>query len=88
MFTAFAGSWFQAAKLTASDGAAGDEFGAIGTSVAISGTTAIVGSQFHTVSGHAGQGRPMCSRVAEVHEARLPNRLPPTVPPTTLLVRL
>ena len=56
MFTAFAGSWFQAAELTASDGAAGDEFGAIGTSVAISGTTAIVGSQFHTVSGHAGQG--------------------------------
>lgn len=45
--------WVQTAELTASDGAAGDQFG---WSVAISGNTVVVGSPFHTVSANASQG--------------------------------
>lgn len=45
--------WSQQAKLTASDGAAGDRFG---TSVAISGETVVVGAPNDTVGANAGQG--------------------------------
>ncbi len=45
--------FIQAAELTASDGATGDE---LGDSVAISGTTIAVGAPQHTVAGHQGQG--------------------------------
>ena len=54
VFTESGGSWSQSAELTASDGAAGDEFGA--TSVAIAGSTVVVGARTHTVSGHSYQG--------------------------------
>ena len=49
------GSWSQRAELTASDGAAGDEFG---NSVALSGdgNTALVGALYHSVNGNADQG--------------------------------
>ena len=43
----------QEAKLTASDGAAGDDFG---YSVAISGNTVVVGAPYATVGGNADQG--------------------------------
>ncbi len=43
----------QTAELTASDGAAVDY---LGTSVAVSGSTIVAGSELHTVSGHAEQG--------------------------------
>jgi hypothetical protein len=46
-------TWTQQAELTASDGAQGDEFG---RSVSLSGTTAIVGAQAHTVGANADQG--------------------------------
>ena len=49
----------QSAKLTASDGAAGDQFG---FSVSISGNTVVVGSPLATVDGHSQQGRSTCSR--------------------------
>ena len=45
--------WTQQAELTASDGATDDDFG---VSVALSGTTAIVGAQDHTVGANAAQG--------------------------------
>jgi uncharacterized repeat protein (TIGR01451 family) len=44
----------ETAKLTASDGVAGDRFGA---GVAISGDTIAVGAPVHQVGGHAGQGQ-------------------------------
>ena len=47
--------WFQQAQLTASDGAANDEFG---ISVAVSGDTAVVGAPGDDT---AGRGRPTCS---------------------------
>jgi hypothetical protein len=53
VFSLSGGSWSQTAELTSSDGAAGDSFG---DSVAVSGTTAVVGARSHTVSGHSGQG--------------------------------
>jgi hypothetical protein len=46
-------TWGQGAELRASDGAAGDKFG---WSVAVSGSTAIVGAILHTVGSNAGQG--------------------------------
>jgi FG-GAP repeat len=46
-------TWGQEAELTSSDGAAGDEFG---WSVAVSGSTAIVGPFSHTVGTNAKQG--------------------------------
>ena len=46
-------TWSQTAELTATDGAASNY---LGTSVAMSGTTAIVGASYHTVSGHSEQG--------------------------------
>ena len=46
-------TWGQEAELTSSDGAAGDKFG---WSVAVSGSTAIVGSFSHTVGSNAKQG--------------------------------
>ena len=46
-------TWSQQAELTASDGEAGDAFG---LSVALDGTTAIVGSAGHTVGSNSGQG--------------------------------
>jgi len=45
--------WSQTAELTSSDGAAGDNFGA---SVAVSGSTAVVGAPYHTVGSNAQQG--------------------------------
>lgn len=46
-------TWAQAAEVTSSDGAAGDKFG---SSVAVSGSTAIVGAFLHTVGSNASQG--------------------------------
>jgi len=53
VFTRSGTAWSQQAHLTASDGAAGDRFG---TSVALSGDTALVGVLGHTVGVNAGQG--------------------------------
>ncbi len=53
VFSLSGGVWTQTAELTASDGAADDEFG---ISAAISGTTAVVGAIGHEVSGHTYQG--------------------------------
>jgi hypothetical protein len=47
------GSWVETQKLTASDGAAGDEFGA---SVAASGATIVVGARGDTIGGNFLQG--------------------------------
>ncbi len=46
-------TWTQQQELTASDGAGGDEFG---SSVAVSGGTAVVGAYAHTVGSNADQG--------------------------------
>jgi len=53
VWTRSSGTWSQQAKLLASDGAASDWFG---FSVGLSGATALIGAQDHTVSGtlHAG----------------------------------
>ncbi len=53
VYTETNGTWSQTAELTASDGAAGDVFG---SSVAVSGATALVGAPYHTVGGNAYQG--------------------------------
>jgi FG-GAP repeat protein len=47
------GAWSEVPKLTASDGAAGDEFG---FAVAISGDTIVVGARFASVDGISGRG--------------------------------
>lgn len=47
------GAWAEMAKLTAPDGAAGDEFG---FAVAISGDTIVVGARFATVDAISGRG--------------------------------
>ena len=49
----------QTAKLTASDGAAGDDFG---NSVSISGNTVVVGAPTPRSAATAARGRPTCSR--------------------------
>jgi len=46
-------AWSQQAELTASDGSAGDH---LGSSVAVSGSTAIAGTWLHTVGSNAEQG--------------------------------
>ena len=53
VYTEANGTWSQTAELTASDGAANNYFGA---SVAVSGSTALVGAPSHTVGGNVGQG--------------------------------
>ncbi len=53
MFTQSGSSWTQRAELTASDGAAGDNFG---YSVAISGNTVVVGAGWAKVGGNTYQG--------------------------------
>ncbi len=53
IFTRVGGSWVQQTKLIASDGAASDQFG---TSVAISGDYAVVGTPNKLVAGSSGQG--------------------------------
>jgi predicted neuraminidase len=53
VFTQSNGVWTQTQKLTASDGAANDSFG---QSVAMSGSTALVGAYNAAVNGHSGQG--------------------------------
>ncbi|MGH8428080.1 MAG: hypothetical protein ACRES7_08885 [Gammaproteobacteria bacterium] len=53
VFSEVGGTWTQAAKLTASDGAMGDEFG---SSVALVGGTALVGAEVATVNGKHAQG--------------------------------
>jgi hypothetical protein len=45
--------WVQTAELTSSDGGPGDQFG---WSVAVSGSTVVVGAPFHTVGLNLGQG--------------------------------
>lgn len=45
--------WTEQAELTASDGGIGDDFG---TSVAVSGSTVVVGSPLHAVGSNFGQG--------------------------------
>ena len=46
-------TWTQQAELTAADGLSNDNFG---TSVAVSGPVAVIGSPYHTVGSHAFQG--------------------------------
>ncbi|MET0232552.1 MAG: FG-GAP repeat protein [Rhodanobacteraceae bacterium] len=53
VFSDDGGTWAQQQKLLASDGAAGARFG---LSVALDGTTALVGSYFATVDGNSQQG--------------------------------
>jgi hypothetical protein len=53
VFTNSGGTWSQQAELTASDGAAADVFG---TSVSLSGTTAVIGSYAHQVGSNPHQG--------------------------------
>jgi len=53
LFTESGGTWTEAGKLVASDGAAGDEFG---NAVALSGPTALVGAFNAAVDGQASQG--------------------------------
>ena len=53
VFTQSGAAWTQAAKLTASDGAAGDSFG---STVSISGNTVAVGAYFAAVNFNTGQG--------------------------------
>jgi hypothetical protein len=53
LFTASGTMWTQAVELTASDAAAGDQFG---TSVSLRGGLAVVGAPGHAVSGNASQG--------------------------------
>src|SRR5208283_813584 len=53
VFTQSGSTWTQAAKLTASDGAAGDQFG---DSVSIDGNTVVVGASEATVNGNSSQG--------------------------------
>jgi hypothetical protein len=53
IFSGDGGTWVQQQKLIASDGAAGARFG---LSVALDGTTALVGSYFATVDGNSQQG--------------------------------
>ena len=50
VFAASGGTWSQQAKMSASDGVAGDNFG---SSVAIGGTTAVVGAPWHHVANSA-----------------------------------
>jgi len=53
VFTESGSAWTETAELTASDGAAGDNFG---TSVSISGNTVVVGAKYATVGGNSKQG--------------------------------
>ena len=53
VFTRSGTTWSQQTKLTASDGAEGDQFS---VSVALSGDTAIVGAYYDAVTGNANQG--------------------------------
>jgi hypothetical protein len=53
VFSNTGGGWAQTAELTASDGAANDEFG---NSVSVSGSTIAVGAANHTVGSDTGQG--------------------------------
>jgi len=58
VFTESNGAWTQTQKLTADDGAAFDNFG---LSVALKGSTILVGSPAAPIGTNAGQGRSMCS---------------------------
>ena len=53
VYTETNGTWSQTAELTASDGATNNDFG---SSVALSGATALVGAPYHTVGGNADRG--------------------------------
>ena len=53
VFTRAGGTWHQAAKLTASGGAGGNQ---LGTSVAVCGTTIAAGAPYATVNGNIEQG--------------------------------
>jgi hypothetical protein len=54
VFIESGGSWIQQAKLTASDGVAGDGFG---NSVAVDGSTIVVGAPLHAVSSNQSPGQ-------------------------------
>ncbi|MGH8225632.1 MAG: FG-GAP repeat protein [Gammaproteobacteria bacterium] len=54
VFADTGGVWSQTQKLTASDGATGDQFG---SAFALEGTTALVGAPFADVSGQVSQGK-------------------------------
>jgi hypothetical protein len=53
VFTAAGGTWTQAARLAASDGASSDAFG---EAVALDGTTAVIGAPFAAIGDVMGQG--------------------------------
>jgi len=53
VFVQSGSTWTEASELTAGDAAASDGFG---TSVAVSGTTAVVGAPLHATSGHSEAG--------------------------------
>ncbi len=53
VFTFNGSTWVQQQELTASDGAAGDYFG---QSVALSGTTALIGAPYHSIGSETGEG--------------------------------
>ncbi len=53
VFVESGGTWSQQAKLTAPDGAAGDNFG---HTVAVSGSTAVVGAPYHVIGSNQNQG--------------------------------
>jgi glutamate synthase domain-containing protein 3 len=53
VFNHHGGSWVETQKLTASDGAAGDQFG---NSIAVNGSTIVVGAPLHDVAGASDQG--------------------------------
>ena len=53
IFERHGGSWVETQKLTASDGAAGDQFS---DSVAVSGSTMVVGAPIKTIGAHFAQG--------------------------------
>jgi len=62
-----ANTWGQVTHLTASDGAAGDQFG----SVAIAGDTVVVGAHYHNIGGNETQGAAYIFKV-EVSNIYLP----------------
>jgi hypothetical protein len=53
VFVRSGGTWIQETELTSSDGASGDFFGC---SVAVSGSTAVVGAPYHAVGSNGNQG--------------------------------
>ena len=67
VFTRNAGVWSEQQKLTASDGAAGEEFG---ISVAVGGDTALIGAWLDNDNGDESGGVYMFTRIAGEHIGR------------------